>query len=53
MMPARKVAFPATRGPFIRSAVQISFTASAWNRPKACGGVPPGRVVSSRASSHR
>jgi hypothetical protein len=26
---------PPSRGPFIRSAVQISLTASAWNRPKA------------------
>ena len=53
MMPARKVALPATRGPFIRSAVQISFTASAVNRPKACGGVPSGREVSSRAANQR
>ena len=53
MMPARKDGFPPTRGPFMKSAVQISFTASAWNRPNASGGAPPGRVVSSRASSHR
>ena len=53
MMPARWQARPATVGPFIRSAVQISFTVSAWNRPKACGGCPPGRVVSSRAANQR
>ena len=33
---AGEVAGPAaTSGPFIRSAVQISFTAPAWNRPNA------------------
>ena len=53
MMPARNDGFPPTSGPFMKSAVQISPTASAWNRPKASGGSPPGRVVSSRASSHR
>ena len=53
MIPARNDGFPPTAGPFMKSAVQISFTASAWNRPNACGGAPPGRVVSSRASSHR
>jgi len=47
------VAFPAIFGPFIRSAVQISFTFCASKRPYACGGWPPGRVVSSRASNHR
>ena len=50
----RQVAGPAGHGgPFIRSAVQISFTASAVNRPKACGGAPSGRVVSSRAANQR
>jgi len=53
MMPTRNDGRPATFGPFIRSAVQISFTAAASNRPNAAGGAPPGRVVSSRASSHR
>ena len=53
MMPARNDGLPATFGPFIRSAVQISFTVAASNRPNASGGAPPGRVVSSRASSHR
>ena len=52
-MPARKDGFPPTRGPFMKSAVQISCTSSAWNRPNASGGCPPGLVVSSRASSHR
>lgn len=41
-MPARWQARPPTSGPFIRSAVQISFTRSAWNRPYARGGCPPG-----------
>ena len=45
MMPARWQARPATSGPFIRSAVQISFTFCASKRPYACGGRPPGRVV--------
>ena len=40
-------------GPFMRSAVQISSTASASNRPNASGGCPPGLVVSSRAASQR
>ena len=53
MMAARWQARPATGGPFIRSAVQISFTVSAVNRPKACGGCPSGRVVSSRAENQR
>ena len=52
MMPARWQG-QATSGPFIRSAVQISFTASAWNRPNASGGCPPGRVTSSRAANQR
>ena len=42
MMPARNDGRPATFGPFIRSAVQISFTAAASNRPNASGGAPPG-----------
>ena len=33
---------PATSGPFIRSAVQISFGRSAWNRPNAGGRLPAG-----------
>jgi hypothetical protein len=44
---------PPTLDPFIRSAVQISLTLSASNRPNASGGRPSGRVLSSRAANHR
>src|SRR5258708_7047035 len=47
MIPARWQVRPATAGPFIRSAVQISFTRPASNRPYACGGCPPRRGVPS------
>jgi hypothetical protein len=53
MMTDRWQSRPPTAGPFIRSAVQISFTTPASNRPNACGGFPSGRVFSSRAASHR
>ena len=53
MMAARWQSRPAIRGPFIRSAVQISPTASASNRPDASGGCPAGRVASSRAANQR
>ena len=36
---SRKDGFPPTR-PFMKSAVQISCTSSAWNRPNASGGCP-------------
>ena len=53
MMTDRWQSRPPMTGPFIRSAVQISFTAPASNRPNASGGFPSGRVFSSRAANQR